>query len=281
MRSTVLAIVAIAAVLTGCAAPLSSFQTARTTPKGEFDMHVGLGANVSPTLINSLSDLGDSAADKAKNSVDNGETPDLTDEDIQNLFGSVIATALFLPLPIFEVGLRYGILDFWDLGAVFTSAGWRLETKFGVLSQLGGDPLDVSVGLVGMRQTFKPPLSDAAEAVITLEEMKRTDIMIPALAGYHVGDWLFVYGGPKLVYTDLELGIVEQVSEASENALNVDDNMLMIGGVAGFGIGYDVVFLQLEINALYYTYSAELLGTQVDVGGLDLYPAGGLRFEFY
>jgi hypothetical protein len=278
-RLTFFALLFVAA--SGCASPLSTFQTARTTPKGEFDAHAGVGANVSTGFVGSLTDLGEDAADKARTSIENGETPTLSQEDKENLIGTALSYALFGPTPVFEAGVRYGILDFWDAGVTYTSAGFRFETKFMLMSQQKGQGLDLSVGLTAMNQSYEPPVPGFLQDIFQLEKMTRTDIAVPVLLGKHFGENSFVYGGPKFIYSDLELGFVEQISDATEQAFTADDDLMMFGGVIGTGLGWRYVFVMLELNALYYSYNATILGAEVDVNGMDFYPGLGLRFQFY
>lgn len=276
-----LAFLAFFLAATGCASPMSSFQTARTTPKGEFDAHAGAGANVSTGFVGSLTDLGEKASDKARESIKNGETPTLTEEDKQNLIGTALSYALFSPSPVFEAGVRYGILDFWDAGLTYTTAGFRFETKFLLMSQRKGQAMDLSVGVTAMSQTYEPPVPSFLESVLQLEKMSRLDISVPVLAGKHFGENAFVYGGPKFVYTDLELGFIEQISDATEQSFTAEDDLMMFGGVLGTGLGWRYVFVMLELNALYYSYDATILGADVSVNGIDFYPGLGLRFQFY
>lgn len=280
IRNLVLFFVVAATSLAGCASPMSTLQTARTTPKGSVDAYIGMGANVSTSLIGSLSDLGKDASDKAKGQIDQGQTPNLTQEDRENIIGAAISYGLFGPAPVAEFGLRYGLLDRWDVGAAYTSAGFKLETKFMFLSQRE-DGLDLSLGVAGQRQTYEPPVPGFLKDLFQLEDIKRTNIAFHLLAGQHFGRGAFVYGGPKVVYTNLELGFIEQISDATENSIVVDDSFIMAGGVVGGGLGWKYVFFMLELNALYYNYESTILETPVAVSGIDFYPAVALRVQFY
>ncbi len=267
-------------LMAGCASPMSTLQTARTTPKGDVDMYVGLGANVSTSLIGSLSELGKDSADKARRQIEQGQSTDLTQEDRENIIGAAISYGLFGPAPVAELGLRYGILDNWDIGAAYTSAGIKLETKFMFLSEREHG-LDLSLGVAGQRQTYEPPVPGFLKDIFQLEDIKRTNIALHLLAGQHFGRGAFVYGGPKVVYTNLELGFIQQINEASAGAVTVDDSFVMAGAVVGGGLGWKYVFFMLELNALYYNYESNILDTPVAVSGMDFYPAVALRVQFY
>ncbi|MEZ4459084.1 MAG: hypothetical protein R3E66_05025 [bacterium] len=264
----------------GCATPMSTLQKARTTPQGRVDVYAGVGANVSSGFIGDLSDLGESAANKADDQIKNGEQPQLTNEDLENLIGTAVSYTLFGPTPVTEFGGRIGILDNWDAGIAYTSAGFKFETKFMFMSQTDGSAVDLSLGLAGLRQTYEPPVPGFLKDIFQLEEMTRTDIALTLLAGGE-NRLAFWYGGPKFVYSNLTLGFVEQISDATQNTVTVDDNMLMFGGVIGGGIGWRYVHFLLELNALYYVYSANILDVPVDLTGVDFYPAFGLRIQFY
>ncbi len=266
--------------MAGCASPMSTLQTARTTPKGDVDAYVGIGANVSTSLIGSISDLGEDAADKAKAQIDQGQTPNLTQQDRENIIGAAISYGLFGPVPVAEFGVRYGLMERWDVGAAYTSAGFKLETKVMFLSQRT-DGFDLSLGVVGQRQSYEPPVPSFLKDVFQLEDIKRTNIAFNLLAGKHFGRNAFVYGGPKLVYTNLELGFIEQISDSTANSVVVDDSFVMAGAVVGGGLGWKYVFFMLELNALYYNYEATILDTPLAVSGIDFYPALAFRVQFY
>jgi hypothetical protein len=267
-------------LMAGCASPMSTLQTARTTPKGDVDAYVGMGLNVSTSLLGSLSDLSKEASDKAKAQIALGQTPDLTQDDRESIIAGAISYGLFGPAPVTELGLRYGILDNWDVGAAYTSAGFKLETKFMFLAQRK-DGFDLSLGVAGQRQTYEPPVPGFLKDLFALEDVKRTNIAFHLLAGQHFGRGAFVYGGPKVVYTNLELGFIEQISDATAKSVVVDDSFVMAGAVVGGGLGWKYVFFMLELNALYYSYDSTVLDTPVAVSGIDFYPAVALRVQFY
>jgi len=267
-------------LMAGCASPMSTLQTARTTPKGEVDAYVGMGANVSTSLIGSLAELGQDSADKARSQIEQGQPANLTQEDRENIIGAAISYGLFGPAPVAELGVRYGILDNWDVGAAYTSAGFKLETKVMFLSQRKHG-LDLSLGVAGQRQTYEPPVPSFLKDIFQLEDIKRTNIALHLLAGQHFGRGAFVSGGPKLVYTNLELGFIQQIYDATSGSVVVDDSVVMAGGVVGGGLGWKYVFFMLELNALYYNYESNILDTPVAVSGIDFYPAVGLRVQFY
>ncbi len=268
------------ALLTGCASSMSTLQTARTTPKGELDAQLGMGANISSSLIGSIATLGESSADRARRQIEENDTENISDEDTKNLIGAAVSFGLFGPSPVTEIGFRYGILDNWDVGAKYTSAGPRLETKIQLMSQTKNG-FDLSVGISGQRQKYEPPVPSFLEDVLQLEDIVRIDVGLQVLAGKHFGDYAFVYGGPKFVYTNLELNLVQQINEASPDSVTVDDGFLMGGAVVGGGLGWKYVFFMLELNALYYSYDAEILGTSVTISGIDFYPTLGMHVQFY
>lgn len=267
----------IAVVLGACASPMSTFQTGRTTPKGRVEALAGIGTNLASSFIGSVIDSGELAADKVKASIDQGTTPTLSEDETRDLMRTAFSYALLNPLPLTEIGLRYGILDRWDAGLAYTTSGFRFETKV----QLLRDPVDLAVGLQGMRQVFEIPVPSFLKDIFQIEDLSRTDLSVPVVVSHHFGQLGFLYGGPKFFYSFLQAEVLERVSSVAGRTMESGRGMWGVGGLLGGGIGYKYVYFVLEVNVLYYAYSATLLDTEVDLSGVDVYPAMGLKINFH
>lgn len=281
MRNAALFFAISALVLSGCASPASTLQSARATPQGKFEVHGGIGGHIAPSVFSTLFDQAESASGKAKDYIADDETPVLSDEEKNAIMASMFSMAIVGPTPITEVGLRVGVLPGLDLGVSYTSAGFRGETKFQFLDTEKGAPVDMSIGFQYLRQTTKPPVPEFVQDIFELADIVRNDFWFPLLISQHFGDWAYTYGGLKFGYSTLDMQILERLSDVSGQQISTGDDLIQFGGVIGAAAGFRYVHFLLEVSALYYKYDAQVLDTEVDVSGMTYYPAMGVRIQFY
>lgn len=271
----------------GCAMPMSTFQTGRTTPPLKFQAVTGMGINVSSSFIGAVIDNAETAADKARQAIESGTTPTLSEGELRDLMRGAFAYSLMGPTPLWEIGLRFGILDRWDVGVAYTTSGFRFETKVQLLKENtsrkdpGRVPVDMAIGLQVMHQTFDIPIPDTFKDIFQIEDFSRTDLTIPLIVSRNFGKFGFVYGGPKFVYSFLSADVLEKISTLTGRTVAATRDMWSVGGVIGGGVGYKYVFVMAELNVLYYSYEPTLLDTEVDLSGVNIYPAIGLKFNFH
>lgn len=273
----------------GCSAPMSTFHTGRTTPRNRVEAVTGVGLNVASSFIGAVLDSGKVAADKASAAITTGSTPSLSDDEKRDLMRAAFSYALMSPLPLYEVGLRYGILDRWDAGVAYTTSGFRFETKVQLLRRSekaiaqgrSTMPFDLAIGAQALHQVFKIPLPDFLKDVFEIDDFSRTDLTFPLIASRHFGHYGFLYGGLRFSYSILQADVLEKISDVAGKRIESGRGMWSLGGIVGGGIGYKYVFLVLELNVLYYDYGATLLDTKVNLSGVDVYPLLGLKINFY
>jgi len=276
-------------LLTACAAPMSSFHTGRTTPRNRVELMTGIGLNVASSFVSSVIDAGKTAADKAKEAITQGQTPTLSEDETRDLMQTAFAYGLLNPTPLWELGLRYGILDRWDAGVAYTTSGFRFESRVQLLRENLSKakpgqtriPLDLSIGVQVMKLVFSIPIPDFLKDVFSIEDLSRLDLAVPVVLGRHFGQYGFVYGGPKFVYSFLQADVLEKLSDLTGRTVTTDKGMWAVGGVVGGGIGYKYVFAVLELNVLYYDYRPTILDTEVNLSGVNVYPALGLKVNFF
>jgi len=268
----------ISAALVGCASPMSTFTTGRTLPRNRLALTTGVGLNVASSFVGAVVDNAKTVARKVEDAAAQNLDPSLTAGEKRDLMRGAFSYALYGPLPLWEVGLRYGILERWDAGVAYTTSGFRFETKVQLIKD---DRIDLAIGLQALHQVLDIPLPDFLKDVFEIEDLSRTDLTLPLIASRHFGKWGFVYGGPKFVYSFLQADILERVSALAGKETETSKGMWALGGVVGGGVGYKYVFVLLELNVLYYSYKPTLLDTEVDLSGVDVYPALGLRINFF
>ncbi len=272
------ALAALAAAAAGCASPLSTFHTGRTLPRNRVALTTGLGLNVASTFVSAAVDNAELAADKVRQAATQGQVAPLSEAETRDLVRGAYSYALFSPLPLWELGLRYGILDRWEAGAAYTTSGFRFETKVQLVKR---EVLDLALGLQVLHQVLEIPLPSFLKDVLEIEDLSRTDLTVPLLASRHFGPYGFVYGGAKFVYSFLQADVLERVTDLTGRKTDAGGGMWLLGGLVGGGAGYKYVFVMLELNVLYYDYRPQLLGTKVNLSGVDVYPALGLRINFF
>ncbi len=288
MSRSLLLLLLLHSMFAGCATPMSTFQTGRTTPPLKFQAVTGVGVNVSSSFIGAVIDNAETAADKARQAIDTGKTPELSEGEQRDLMRGAFAYSLMGPTPLYEIGLRFGILDRWDVGVAFTTAGFRFETKVQLLRENtsrqkdpGRVPVDLAIGLQVIHQSFDIPIPDTFKDIFQIDDFSRTDLTLPVVVSRNFGKFGFVYGGPKFVYSFLSADVLEKLSTVAGRTVAATRDMWSVGGVVGGGVGYKYVFLMAELNVLYYSYKPTLLDTDVDLSGVNIYPAVGLKINFH
>ncbi len=268
---------------------MSTLQTARTAPQLRVEAITGMGLNVASSFVGAVLDNAENVSDRVKASAAEGETVPLSDDDKRDLLRAAFTFALMSPVPLSELGLRMGIIDRWDVGVTYTASAFRFDTKVQFLRRSEKDveegrdtmPFDMAIGAQVLRQVYEIPLPGFLKDVFEIEDLSRTDLTIPVIASRELGDYGFVYGGPKFVWSFLQADVLEKVSAVAGRKIDIGRDMWLLGGFVGGAVGYKYVFVMLEANVLYYDYRATILDADVNLSGVDFYPAIALKFHFY
>lgn len=276
----------LASVLSGCATTLSTMNTARTTPPGEFRVNAAAGVHLP----------GGAAVDFARASLGVARSIregafELTPAEQESLYLGALSLALQPPYPVFEAGLRTGIVEDVDAGLKLstTAIGLDARYRFWRSGDEEGIHLHAAIGLGASRYFFSNPLFDVLE-LVRVGDFSRWDFEIPLLFSFEHSRIAMGYVGLKYVHTRFS---IDQTLFKLQRAANevagvpvltdrIQSPMHFYGGVFGFGIGYKHVWLLLELNAGYvwlrprlYSPVDEMVASR-NLGGLTVYPAIGL-----
>ncbi len=278
---------------TGCASTLSTMQTARPLPQGQWQLSYGVGAFVPAGQLFTVVDTGIDEGKRAADAHERGEPYQLSSENQEKLFAAGVALAVAPPGVNNELMLRAGVVDDLELGLRYSGISLRLDAKYRLAH--GGDPdtgtivqgrsYDLALGVGVARHFFKSQVLDALE-VMEVEDFSRYDVEVPLYLSADWGDVFKLYGAPKYVYsrTSLDQKLVDYAAEASE-ASGMDTSLPsrvsshFVGTTIGAAVGYKYVHLYAELTGGYTFLSARIFGAERDLGGVTLYPTVGLAIR--
>lgn len=278
-------LVALALLAAGCATSLSATHTASTVPKGDFEFaaHSGLMAPVG-VLARAFEDGRDAARQIATQAEQGGQVQ--VPEGTARL-AMVAAAALIAGPPslVQELTVRYGATDWLDVGFRYSGPAFRLESHAQVLKT---STWKVAAGLGVARHAFGGGLLDLLET-LDLASFKRTDVDVVFIAGVDSDVGAF-YFGPKFVWSKFSSdGILVKGDELAITDANGDPlaqvqfdlgSSFLYGGVVGGRIGWKYVWLSAELSVYGSRYRPNILGVEVDLGGLIIYPTVGIAGRF-
>jgi len=139
----------------------------------------------------------------------------------------------------------------------------------------------MAVVLQVQRQAWNLPIPGIVAKVLDIDDFSRTDFVVPLAMSYSWGEIGWIHGGPKVFASRIDASLVERVSDLAGQETNVS-GMLWGGGLTwGGGVGFRYVFLVAEMNVQAYGFKPVILGEDVNVWGIDVYPAIGLRGKLY
>lgn len=259
---------------TGCATSLGATHTARTLPKGKFEVtaHAGILAPIG--VIKEALDAGEKVAEQM--APGGSGTVEVDPETLKALTVAAAAVIAGPPSPVTEFSLRYGLLERVEVGGRYSGPALRLESHV----QLAKDgPLDVVGGIGVARHTFDGGLLGLL-GKLKLAEFKRTDLDIVVLAGRE-NEYGAFWFGPKAVYSAYASEGLAFDDRALALAGGVDPGIdlgssLLVGGVIGARLGFKHVWLSAELGIYGSRYSPTVLNETVDLGGLVVYPTIGI-----
>lgn len=160
-KTSLLFMLALATVATGCV-NMSTLQTARTVPVGEYELISGGGYYLSPILS------------EVSASTENSENE-----------------VKLVGVPYLEIGGRVGMVDYLDLGLKITIPGTiALDVKYQFLD-LDGFAMAVGGGIGYLHYETTSHDTKFTNEII--------DLMLPLFISYHFNEAFAVYGSPKYV----------------------------------------------------------------------------------
>lgn len=273
--SLVVGLLAVAAA--GCAPSLATMQPAHVGPKGTVQVAAAMEIGVPTGTIIQAIDTGKTLSDRALN----GDP--ITEADREQIYRAAINWVGSPPQLGPHFAANYAPLDRVEVGIRYAGRGWRLGGRYQLLRREEG-PFDLVVGFGVARSTYKVPLSDVIP-VLEVDDFTRWTFDVPVLAGTS-RSWYRVWIGPKLVHSRFGIGTRLVIPNETPEVARFDGATTFLGGVGGVAVGYQHVFLGLELTVGHISGSATAdlttagVARSADLSGTIIYPTFGLMGEF-
>lgn len=315
-----LAILAVLLVGSGCATTLSTLQTGKVLEPKQVRVTVGSGAYIPAGTIFRVIDTGIKLGEKGKTAIIKQTPGFAwTAEDEQNLVTSGIALAALPPSAQFELGLRVGLFRNFDAGLRYSSNAIRLDGRY-QLFHLGDDlnpdgtrrpspkdfkarnfgeggrSTDIALGVGVSKYLFSSKVLDVLQYV-EMGDFSRWDVDATLYVSHDFIKYFGLYVAPKYVWSTTSFDetlvrVSEVANQVVETRCNNTDSvcpdvslpdkvdMHFVGATAGLRAGIPAISVYLELTAGNTFATARILGVDRQLGGLTLYPAGGLVGTF-
>lgn len=269
----------------GCATSLSATHTASTVPKGQVEASIHTGILVPAGVLATALSEGKEAVKSMAGQAGRDGTIEIPESAARSAMVAAAAIIAGPPAPVQEITVRYGVHDRVDVGLRYSGPAFRGESH---VQLYRGPEWRVAAGVGVARHTFGGGLLDLLEK-FDLANFKRTDVDLAVLAGID-GDLGAFYLGPKLVWSkysseglliDGDRVVVTGPSgEPLAQAPFQLGSSLLYGAVVGGRLGWKYVWVSAELGIYGSRYRPNILGTEVDLGGLVVYPTIGLAGRY-
>jgi len=254
----------------GCSTTLSTMQPAE--PVGKNNVHVGVGANVNLPVSRAWAVLEESTSTTAR-VIASGDPP--SEDDARKLFDAGLALGLNPPGTTPDIMLRYGVLDSVDIGARFSGNAIHGDVK-GRFFHSGDERWSGAISLGYSNQRFSGAAFDVLD-VLEMADYSRHNVELPILFGARLGDYGHVWFGPKFVGSFYSLDASLKSTGLVAHSSGFIQHWGMFGGAA---LGYKHVFAFAELTTMYMIARPEILGREVNLGGVVIMPSAGLMARF-
>ena len=269
-------------LLSGCAAPMAGLHGARTAPAGAVEIVGGVSLHLDSAFVGGTIGAGRIIAEEAAASVNQGEVPPLSTDQQDALARAALAWALANPAPIWQGGGRVGLPGGFEVGAALSTSGPMGHIAWQLLDVDDGEsPVDVTVALQVQHQSFGLGLPGPVAQVLRLDDLSRTDLIVPIIAGVDLDQAGFVYVGAKGVYSRVEAQLVERLTAVAGVETDLAGPVWGGGAFAGGALGWKYIYLVGELNLLVWHTSPEFLGRELPITSVELVPALALQINFY
>jgi len=263
--------------LTGCAPSLATLQPAHVAPRGHLQVAAGLEVAVpTGTLVN--------AVDAGRSLAGAGQSQSLSAEQEGRLFDAGVTFAASPVAVVPHFALAFGILDRTEVGLRYTGDAWRLGGRYQLLAH-ERDPLDMVVGLGIARAATAVPVGDVLP-VLSVDDFTRWTGDLSLLVGTS-RSWFRVWAGPKLVYTRFDTRLRAELYMNEQQLATFEGHGTYYGGQGGVALGYQKLFLGVELTLMELSGTASTSVTTLasgarttDISGFVVYPAVALMGEF-
>lgn len=295
MKSWLLAVLVLL-FTSGCATNLATLQTANTLDPGQVRAGLGGGIYLPVGTLRQAATRADTLAADLKGAETSGTVPSV--EERREVLTLAASLAVFPPAPVGEVSGRIGIANGFDAGFKWSTSAWRVDGKLRLKGEPKNKGLAISL-LVGVEMyTFDVSLWDLGDYLetdisrifeyVSLENPSRYDLEAQLLFSGNFGGFFLPYGALKYRASLYKLPIVLTVPLDGTTPPETFTQSVTLAGVAhyagvtvGLGFGPKLFRLYLEVNGGIAMAGHEILGEQVELGGLAVYPAAGLVITLF
>lgn len=263
-----------------CATTLTNFHPADTLKKNQVQISYGAGLNFpASTLGEALSTILD-LNDKIR------EGEEITEEEQKKLLKCGLAIAINPPTGSNEFQFRYGFGGKFELGVKWAISALITDLRYQFMDTDGEGPSgwNGSIGF-GIGYTFfEGVLFDILE-YLNIDDFYRVDLRIPLLFGK-------TFGGERRIF-HLWMGPMFMASWYKVDEIlgtEVTKDKPLVGKTSGWwyylnnqiggAVGYKYVWLSFELNIAYLWASTTILGEEVDLSGVIVFPILGIIARF-
>lgn len=264
----------LAAWLSSCAPALSSFTPAHVTRVKGLQAEGGVDVSYSRGAVAQLIDV---TRDLARGA---GEAP-LDEDQRRRLIQGATALLLSPPSVVSHIGLAVGVAEDAEVQGRLTSGGFRLGGRYQFLHQ-EEHGVDLSSGLGIGRIRSELVLLDTLD-LVEFQPFVRFQFDVPILVG-RSGEWYRWWAGPRLMFVTYDSGLSVELPpveaadfEGSTIVAELDGHGVYVGAQAGVALGYQHVFLAVELTLAHFAAQADV-GTSGtgSVGSVDLEGSGAV-----
>jgi hypothetical protein len=294
MKFNAMLLVAVGA--TGCASNLAQMQTARTLEPGQLRVSGGVGYYIPATQIGNLAGDGIQVAKQSIESAVNKTQVELSDAQKREIAIHSVSLAAMSPYPSAQIDARLGVLPRFDVGMRYSIDSVRADAKFNFFHDGADDPedglprksKDIAIGFIVSKQLFAQPVGDMM-GMIRLDNFNRWDFEVPLYVSIDVSRYFGVYGAGRyrFSYVSFNQNIAHVDNCGCGTAPTTSVEVLptkleshFYGATAGFRVGSARFSWMLELTVGNTVARTKLLGQDVEMGGLTIYPATGIALTF-
>lgn len=260
----------------GCAPSLATLQPAHVAPAGHVQATAGVELSVPTGTVATIVDAGRSLAADARRRT-------LSDAEIARLFDVGVTLAASPPSLGQHFAVAYTVRERTEVGLRYAGGGWRLGGRYQLLRH-DDAPFDMVAGLGVTRATTSVPLGDVVP-FLKVRDFTRWTFDLPILIGT-ARRWYRVWTGPKFLYSRFDTGVEIALPMNAVETGSLRGHATYVGGQAGAAVGYQDLFLALELTMGQLSGSATVTSMlsvptpPTDISGFVVYPALAVMGEF-
>lgn len=283
-RYSIYFVVLVALVASGCTTSMTYTTHPQTLEPGEWQGAIAMQASANTNVVTEIQESVEATKDRIAAANDEGGT--LTEAEYRQALDAGLTFMMFKPTFATEFAARVGVYEGFDVGVRYNGANlkgdikariWQSEDEKNVVSVMAG---------VG-RQTIDLPFK---LSYLTLTEFKRTDADLALMFGAEPFKFLRFYAGPRMIFSwvsaeplidDQLLAVApDKYRDMGPHKYFNDETILYTGATTGLMVGYDFIWVNLELTGMYMAFQPTILEQSRDLSGVQFAPVAGLMLEF-